>query len=107
MLEQNMARSFLAPAIITALWLTACAAQQGGDGYRVVHADITYGPHDKRDREWRALMTALDRCHDGGFSDAQPVAPPQTRCLDNGPDGCRRFAASMNWDCVGMGYQPN
>ena len=113
MLEQkNMTQlrvpSLLFTAIVTALLLSGCATRQNDDAaYRTVHMDITYGPHDKRDREWNALMVALDRCHRDGYSDAQPAAKPETRCLDNGPDGCLRFTASLRWDCIGMGYQPN
>lgn len=88
--------------------LGACTAgQTGDDGYRVVTADITYGPHDKRDREWRALMTAMDHCHQGGFVDAQPAHPPQTRCLETAASGCVRYAAHLAYDCIGMGYQQN
>ncbi|HSS15305.1 MAG TPA: YecR family lipoprotein [Rhizomicrobium sp.] len=90
--------------------LAACAPQQTNDadnGYRVVRMDITYAPADKRDREWRALMVAMDRCHQGGFTDAQPAHQPETRCLESGPDGCTRFAAHLAWDCIGMGYQQN
>lgn len=88
------------------LLLFACAPQSD-TGYRVVTADVTYGPNDRRDREWRALMTAMDRCHLGGFSDAQPDRPPQTRCLESGAGGCTRFAEHLAWDCIGMGYQQN
>ena len=88
--------------------LAGCAPQQSSNkGYMVVDTDITYGALDRRDREWHALMAALDRCHSQGYADAQRAAAPQTRCLDSGPDGCRRFAAHLSWDCIGMGYQPN
>jgi hypothetical protein len=97
-----------AGAVILLLSLAGCAPQQADDnGYRVVSQDITYGPNDRRDREWRALMAAMDRCHAGGFGDAQPAAAPETRCLETGPGGCTRFAAHLSWDCIGMGYQPN
>jgi hypothetical protein len=89
------------------LALEACAPPPSDSGYRVVAADITYGPHDRRDREWRALMTAMDRCHQGGFTDAQPDKPPRSQCLETGPDGCTRFGEHLAWDCVGMGYQQN
>jgi hypothetical protein len=95
----------IAPGLL--LLLGACAPQQPGNGYRVVAADITYGPNDRRDREWRALMTAMDRCHQGGFTDAQPDRPPQSQCLENDPGGCTRFAEHLAWDCIGMGYQQN
>jgi hypothetical protein len=96
------------PALILVLAVCACAAAPAGDGgYKVVQQDITYGPHDRRDREWRALMMAMDRCHQSGFTDAQPAAAPQPRCLESGPGGCVRFAAHLSWDCIGMGYQQN
>jgi hypothetical protein len=91
-------------ALLAVLPLTAC---QGDTGYKVVAADITYGPSDRRDREWDALSRAMDACHDSGFIDAQPAAPPQTRCVENGPHGCTRFAAHLAFDCIGMGYQLN
>ena len=95
-------------ALILVLAVGACAASQtGDDGYKVVQQDITYGLNDKRDREWRALMVAMDQCHQGGFTDAQPAAPPQTRCLESGTGGCVRFAAHLSWDCIGMGCQSN
>lgn len=101
-----------APFLLAVLFLAACAPQQTNDaddegGYRVVRLDITYTPADQRDRQWRALMTAMDRCHLGGFTDAQPAHPPETRCLENGASGCTRFAAHLVYDCIGMGYQPN
>ena len=89
------------------LLLAACAPQPSNSGYRVVAADITYGPNDRRDREWRALLTAMDRCHRDGFTDAQPDRPPQSQCLENGATGCTRFAEHLAWDCIGMGYQQN
>ena len=95
------------PAALGALFLAfACAGPSGG-GWLVVDSDITYGPQDRRAQEWHALMAALDRCHGQGYADAQAAAPPQTRCLESGPDGCRRTEAHLSWDCIGMGYQPN
>jgi hypothetical protein len=84
-----------------------CTGPQN-NGYLVVNTDITYGVSDRSAREWRALMTALDRCHGQGYVDAQRTGTPETQCLEeNGPDGCRRFAAHISWDCIGMGYQSN
>jgi hypothetical protein len=96
-------------AALSALLLAcACAGPQNeGGGYLVVTTDITYGGSDRRAREWNALMAALDRCHGQGYVDAQRAGPPETHCLENGPDGCQRFSAHINWDCIGMGYQPN
>jgi hypothetical protein len=95
-------------ALILGLAICACAARHtGDDGYKVVQQDVTYGPNEKRDREWRALMVATDECHQSGFTDAQPTAAPQTRCLDIGESGCVRFSAHLSWDCIGMGYQSN
>jgi hypothetical protein len=95
---------------VLSLLLFACACTGQGNengGYLAVTADITYGVSDRRAREWNALMAALDRCHGQGYVDAQPAGPPETHCLESGPDGCRRFAAHLSWDCVGMGYQTN
>ena len=94
---------------LSALFLTAgCAgAENAGGGFLVVQSDITYGPHDQRVREWRALMAALDRCHGQGYADAQAANPPETRCIESGPEGCRRTLAHLSFDCIGMGYQPN
>jgi len=94
-------------ALLLAVALASCAPQQTNDGYRVETADITYGPNDRRDQEWHALMKAMDSCHAGGFSDAQPDRPPQTRCIEQGPGGCTRYAAHLTYDCIGMGYQSN
>jgi hypothetical protein len=85
----------------------ACTAQDKDGGYRVVSMTVTYDAQDRRAREWDALMKALDECHGGGFADAQPAAAPETRCVENGPDGCARTQAHLSWDCIGMGYQPN
>ncbi|HEY2009494.1 MAG TPA: hypothetical protein VGH23_10925 [Rhizomicrobium sp.] len=104
MVPSPLFRRLAAPGAL--LLLFACAPQSD-TGYRVVTADVTYGATDRRDREWRALMTAMDRCHQGGFADAQPDRPPQTRCLESGPGGCTRFAEHLAWDCIGMGYQQN
>ncbi len=96
------------PAALSALLLiAACAPGHGDDGYRVVAADITYGAADQRDQEWRALMRAMDECHNGGFSDAQPATPPKARCLESDAGGCTRFAEHLAFDCIGMGYQAN
>ena len=94
-------------AALTMLLLSSACAPGSDTGYRVETADITYGPNDRRDKEWRALMTAMDSCHAGGFADAQPDKPPVTRCLESGAKGCTRFAEHLAWDCIGMGYQPN
>lgn len=96
-------------SLAAVMLLASCAGGRGSgdDGYAHVEADITYGAHDQRAREWDALMVALDRCHQQGYADAQAAAAPQTRCLENGPDGCQRSAAHITWDCIGMGYQPN
>jgi hypothetical protein len=103
-----MPRPPLAPlAFIAFLPLAGCDAGLGDTGYKVVAADITYGPGDKRDREWNALMKAMDTCHNSGFTDAQPAVPPKTQCLESGPNGCTRFAAHLTFDCIGMGYQSN
>jgi hypothetical protein len=102
-------RAFRCLAALSAL-LAACACTpqaNNNGGYSEVQTDITYGANDRRAREWDALMAALDRCHVQGYADAQRAVAPQTRCLDNGPDGCRRYAAHLSWDCIGMGYQPN
>lgn len=95
-------------ALILVLAICACAARHtGDDGYKVVQQDVTYGPNDRRDREWRALMVAMDECHQSGFTDAQPATAPQIRCLEIDEGGCVRFSAHLSWDCIGMGYQPN
>lgn len=95
-------------ALSALLLAMACAGpENAGGGFLVVHSDATYGPQDRRAREWDALMAALDRCHSQGYVDAQPAAPPDRRCLDTGPEGCRRTLAHFSWDCVGMGYQSN
>lgn len=102
-----MTASRICRLLVLLLPLAACAPQQDADGYRVVRQDITYAPAEKRDREWRALMVAMDSCHQGGFTAAQLAGPPETRCLESGPNGCTRFAARLAWDCIGMGYQQN
>jgi|GEM_PF-3544477 hypothetical protein len=102
-------RAITCSAALGALLLVAgCAGPEnaGGD-WLVVHSDITYGPQDRQMREWNALMAALDRCHGQGYADAQAAGPAQTRCLESGPDGCRRSEARLSFDCIGMGYQPN
>lgn len=102
-------RTLAALLLLLAVPLAACAPQptDADGGYSVVRLDITYTPADQRDRQWRALMTAMDRCHQGGFTDAQPAHPPQTRCLETAANGCTRFAAHLVYDCIGMGYQQN
>lgn len=103
-----MSRLPLVPlAFLALLPLAGCDTGQGTAGYKVVAADITYGPADRRDQEWRALMKAMDSCHAGGYSDAQPDRAPQTRCIEQGPGGCTRYAAHLAYDCIGMGYQSN
>jgi hypothetical protein len=95
-------------ALILVLSVCACAAQKTADeGYKVVRQDITYGAGEERARQWDALMAALDICHRSGFTDAQRAQPPQVRCLDSSSGSCRRFAATLSWDCIGMGYQTN
>ena len=97
------------PAALSLLLLvSACAGPENADGgYSTVQADITYDANDRRTREWDALMVALDRCHDRGYQDAQIASAPETRCLENAPEGCRRTQAHLVWDCIGMGYQSN
>ena len=97
-----------AAVLILVFALCGCAAQRTGDeGYKVVRQDITYGVGQEQARQWDALMAALDICHRDGFTDAQRAQVPQVRCLDSGPGGCTRFAATLSWDCIGMGYQSN
>lgn len=93
-------------ALSPLLLVPSCAGKDDG-GYRIVSMTVTYEVGDRRAREWDVLLKALDQCHSGGFADAQPAGPPETRCLENGPDGCRRTEARLSFDCVGMGYQPN
>ena len=104
-----VSRAIICSAALSALLAAfACAGPENANGgYAVVYTPITYGTQDRRAREWQALMVALDRCHSQGYADAQAAAPPETRCLENGPDGCRRTEAHLSWDCIGMGYQPN
>ncbi len=95
-------------ALILVLAVCACAARQtGDDGCKVVQQDITYGAGEERARQWDALTAALDICHRAGFTDAQRAQAPQIRCLDSDSEGCRRFTATLRWDCIGMGYQDN
>jgi hypothetical protein len=105
----SAARTAYRPAaLILVLAVCACTARQtGDDGYKVVQQDITYGAGEERARQWDALMAALDICHRAGFTDTQRAQAPQIRCLDSDSDGCRRFAATLRWDCIGMGYQDN
>jgi hypothetical protein len=98
---------FRVAALSMLLFAPACSAPGKNDSFRVVSATITYVAQDRRTSEWNALLKALDQCHGGGFADAQPAGPPETRCLQNGPDGCRLTQAHLSWDCIGMGYQPN
>jgi hypothetical protein len=103
------ARTAYRPApLILVLAVCACAARQNGDdSYKVVQKDITYGAGEEQARHWDALMAALDICHRAGFTDAQRAQVPQIRCLDSDFHGCRRFAVTLRWDCIGMGYQDN
>lgn len=94
-------------ALSLLLLAPACTAPDKDDGFRTVSMTVTYDANNRRTREWNALMKALDQCHSGGFADAQRAGPPETRCLESGPDGCRVTEARISWDCIGMGYQPN
>jgi len=95
-------------ALIVLLVVCACSAQQTGeDGYKVVRQDIAYGVGEEQANQWKALMAALDICHQAGFTDAQRAQAPQIRCLESDSGGCSRFATTLSWDCIGMGYQDN
>ncbi len=70
-----------------------------------VSVAFEFGANDRSERQWRALLTALDKCHREGYQDADLVRSPKAICKESGPNGCSRFAATASYDCIGMGYQ--
>ena len=69
-----------------------------------VSKTYTYEPANRKDREWHALMQALDSCHHEGFKDATPSAKPAPICEERRNTVCRRSRVTMTYDCTG-GYQ--
>lgn len=102
-----MLKPLLILAIMICSVLQGCAA--GGAAkpqYPTVKVSYSYGAHDKSERAWRALLRALDECHNDGYRDAYPAAAPVIACDQSAGGNCTRFQASASYDCVGMGYQP-
>jgi hypothetical protein len=97
---------YAAPLAFTILPLLTCcvSAQSSGDsGYKTVQASYDYVGDNKRTREWRAEMTALDKCHQSGFNNAEPAGPPQTTCMQGSANGCVNFHVTQVYNCFGMG----
>jgi hypothetical protein len=105
----------LIPAAL-ALLVCGCSSQpmaQNG-GYKVVRESYDYGIpdqrnsiQDQRSQQWNSQSAALESCHQSGFTNAEPAAPPQTSCMSRSADSCTRWHATITYDCVGMGWQDN
>ena len=77
----------------------------GNAGYKVVTVSYDYTGKDKSAPAWRAFMDALDRCHFAGYQDAQPAAAPLQQCEAGDVNNCAKTHVSVDYDCIGMGYQ--
>jgi hypothetical protein len=96
--------AMLLAALILPLLSCCGSAQSSSDsGYKTVQSSYDYSGDNKRTREWRALMTALDKCHQGGFNNAELAGPEQTTCMQGSANGCVSYHATQVYDCVGMG----
>jgi hypothetical protein len=86
-----------------------CSAQHGAQngGYKVARESYDYGAQDQRSQQWNSQSAALESCHQSGFTNAEPAAPPQTSCISGSADSCTRWHATIAYDCVGMGWQDN
>ena len=84
--------------------LAACASGQNAQ-YKVVTVSYEASASDDSARSWRALMEALDRCHLGGYQDAQLADAPQRVCKTGDENNCALFRVTLKYDCIGLGYQ--
>lgn len=73
--------------------------------YKVITVSYDYAGKDKSTRGWRAFMEALDRCHLSGYQDAQLAKAPQSQCKQLKENGCAQYHVTLDYDCIGMGYQ--
>jgi hypothetical protein len=91
-------------AIVTLPLLTCCcsADTSADSSFKTVQSSYDYSGDNRRTREWRSMMTALDKCHQSGFNNAEPAGPPQTTCMQGSIDGCSSYHATQVYDCVGM-----
>jgi hypothetical protein len=87
--------------------LAGCGAPPENGGYKVVRESYDYGAADQHSQQWNSQSAALEKCHQSGFTNAEPAAAPSTQCLEGADGGCRRWRASIAYDCVGMGWQDN
>ena len=81
-----------------------CGAGTAADaGYKTVEVSYAYDAQNQETRKWRALMTALDKCHAGGFNNAAPAKPPDLICTVTKADICTTYHVIQVYDCYGMG----
>lgn len=91
----------LAIAILPLLTCCGNAEPSSGDGYKTVQLSYDYAGDNKRTREWRASMTAQDKCHQSGFGSAERAGPPEEACMQGSQNGCVSYHATQTYDCVG------
>jgi hypothetical protein len=49
----------------------------------------------------QALITARQRCHAWGYSDAEPFGGRKTECEQPSNSGCLRFLVTVTYQCTG------
>ncbi len=86
--------------------ILALRAETRDAQYQTVTVTATYTKSNQSQREWRAFLQALDRCHGAGYRDAELAEQPQRRCKVGDAANCSEFEVTLRYDCIGMGYQP-
>ena len=91
--------------MVVLLPLAGCASDPAGQD-ATAQVSFDYTRADRQNREWRGLLTAMDRCHQQGYRDAWPKGTPVSTCRQVEGDACTLYHERAAYDCVGMGYQP-
>lgn len=103
MARSNLSHATALAFVLLPFLIGACDAQASPNAtYKRVESGYAYGIGDRKIHEWRGLMAALDKCHQGGFSNAEPAGLPQITCTEGSASGCTRYHATQEYDCVGM-----
>ena len=94
--------------VVAAVMVLAGCVTSVNPAVAVVHVSFEYGMGENPARHmWDALTKALDKCHAEGYSQAEASDAAKTSYEQSSQNACTRYLATVSYDCIGLGYQPN